>query len=110
MRSAIKRSASRAVVGLSLGMACLAAAARCRDTTTVRGPAGEYMSETTARAATIHRGESVPLQVGIDRVNFTGPVKVSISQLPHGVEADKSSQNVATTSATFILRASKTAD
>lgn len=111
MRSASRRPASRAVgVGLSLALVCLAAAVGCKDVTTVRGPGGEKLTATTPRAVNIRRGESIPLEVGIDRVNFTGPVTVSISQLPRGIEVDKSSQNVETTSATFVLKASKTAD
>jgi hypothetical protein len=89
--------------------ACLLAVAACQSTT-VHGQQGRVLTATTPRSMTIRRGDSVPLQVAIDRENFTGPVTVSISQLPKGVEADRNSMNVETTSATFILKAAKTAD
>jgi hypothetical protein len=89
--------------------ACLFAAA-CQETMAVRGPRDEYVAATTPEALVIHRGESAPLRVEIDRVNFTGPVKVSIAQLPRGVDADRSSMTVDTTSATFALKAKRDAD
>ena len=87
---------------------CLIAAAGCQATT-VRGPAGEGVTTTTPRSLTIHRGSSVPLEIGIDRENFSGPVTVSLAQLPDGVTVDDKSQTVETTSATFVLRASRDA-
>lgn len=90
--------------------ACLFATAACQQMTTVRGPSGQAVTATTPEALVIHRGESVPLRVEIDRANFSGPVKVSIAQLPSGVEADRSSMTVDTTSATFALKASSKAD
>ena len=80
----------------------------CR-TTTVRGPEGESLTATTPRTVTIKRGETVPVEIGIDQRNFTGPVTVSISQRPSGVQTDTESQKVETTTATFMLSASKSA-
>lgn len=89
--------------------ACLFAVAACQSAT-VRGTQGRSLTATTPTSMTIHRGDSAPLQVGIDRERFTGPVTVSIFQLPSGVESDKSSIQAETTSATFILKAARGAD
>jgi len=90
--------------------ACLFALAACGSDATVRGTQGRSLTSTTPTSMTIHRGDSAPLEVGIDREKFTGPVTVSIFQLPKGVESDKSSIKAETTSATFILKAASAAD
>jgi hypothetical protein len=89
--------------------ACLLAAAAC-NSTTVRGPDGVAVTATAPNALTIHRGDSIPLTVDLDRDNFEGPVTVSLSQLPKGVETDQPTQTVDTESATFSLKASNDAD
>ena len=88
---------------------CLLAVGACQ-TATVRGPEGQSLTATTPRSMTIRRGDTSTLEVGIDREKFTGPVTVSIFQLPKGVESDKSSIKAETTSATFILKAAAGAD
>jgi len=90
--------------------ACLFAVAACQSNATVRGTQGQSLTSTTPTSMTIHRGDSAPLEVGIDREKFTGPVTVSIFQLPKGVESDKSSIKAEATSATFILKAAAGAD
>src|SRR5262245_48315557 len=99
----------RAHTLLIVAAAGLLAAAACKQTT-VRGPNDEALTATTPNALTIHRGDSIPLKVALARDNFEGPVTVSISELPKGVETDTATQTVGTTSATFSLRASKDAD
>ena len=94
---------------LTVAAACLLAAAACKQTT-VRGPENEALTATAPSALTIHRGDSIPLKVSLDRDNFEGPVKVSISQLPKGVMTDRATQTVDAESATFALTASKDAD
>jgi hypothetical protein len=94
---------------LAVFAACLLATAACQSTT-VRGPEDQKLVATTPTALTIHRGESTALEVGIDRVNFSGPVKVSVSQLPKGVDVDRATQKVETATATFALKAAKDAD
>ena len=89
--------------------ACLLAGTACRQVT-VLGPQGETITATTPRSLTIRRGYSLPLEVGIARENVKGPVTVAISQLPKGVDADRTSMAVETATATFGLKASKTAD
>ena len=89
--------------------ALLLAGAACQSST-VRGTEGRSLTATTPRSMTIHRGASAPLEVGIDRENFTGPVTVSIFQLPGGVQSDQSSIEAEATSATFILTAGRAAD
>ncbi len=93
----------------ALVAACLLASAACQ-TVTVRGPDDKKLAATTPVALTVHRGQSAALEVGIDRDNFTGPVTVSVSRLPVGVEVDRAVQKVETSSATFALTASPTAD
>jgi hypothetical protein len=90
--------------------ACLFAVAACTSDATVRGTQGQSLTATTPTSMTIHRGDSAPLEVGIDREKFTGSVTVTIFQLPKGVESDKSSIKAETTSATFILKAAAGAD
>ena len=90
-------------------MACLLAVAACHSTT-VRGTQGRSRTATTPISMTLHRGETASLEVGIDRERFTGPVTVTIFQLPRGVVSDKSSIEAETTSATFILKAGSAAD
>jgi hypothetical protein len=94
---------------LAFAAACLLATAACQ-TVTVRGPEDKKLAATTPIAMVIHRGESIPLEVGIDRENFAGPVTVSVTQLPKGVEVDRASQKVETESATFALTASPNAE
>ena len=89
--------------------ACVLATAACKQMS-VRGPEGQEVTATTPMSLTIRRGSTEPLQVAIDRENFHGPVTVTIAQLPKGVSADRSSMTVDTTSATFALKASTTAD
>jgi hypothetical protein len=89
-------------------VACLAAAG-CMETSSVRGPGGEHVTAMSPSSLVIHRGQSVPLTVDIDRQNFNGPVKVSLDQLPKGVSADRSSMKVESTSATFALKAKEDA-
>ena len=88
---------------------CLLSLAACQSAT-VRGTNDRSLTATTPTSITIQRGETVPLQVGIDREEFTGPVTVKIFQLPRGVGADTSSIHAETTTATFILTAAHTAD
>jgi hypothetical protein len=89
--------------------ASLLAVAACQSAT-VRGTEGRSLTATTPTSMTLHRGDTAPLEVGIDREKFTGPVTVSIFQLPKGVESDKSSIKAETTSATFILKCGSAAD
>lgn len=103
------RTATRTTLTVALLAAGLATAGACQSAT-VRGTEGRSIKATTSRSMTIRRGDSAPLQVGIDRERFTGPVTVSIDQLPKGVDSDVASIHSETTSATFILRASRTAD
>jgi ABC-type glycerol-3-phosphate transport system substrate-binding protein len=91
-------------------MGCLLLGIAACQSSTVRGPQGQSLTVTTVTSMTMHRGHSAPLEVGIDREKFTGPVTVSIFQLPNGVGSDKASIQAETTSATFILTASKLAD
>ena len=89
--------------------ACVLSAAACQSAT-VRGDDDTAVTATTVRSLTIRRGGTANLEVGLTRRNFTGPVEVSISNLPKGVDADDGSMKVDANATTFILRASSTAD
>ena len=80
------------------------------EQSTVRGPEGEQLTITSPPALTLHRGMDQPLEVSIDRKNTTGPVTVSISQLPNGVTTRNTTQSVETDKAVFILMASDNAN
>ena len=99
----------RAHTLVSAAAACLLVAAACHSTT-VRGPDSQAVTATTPDSLTIHRGDSIPLKVSLDREKYVGPVTVSITQLPKGVATDQPTQTVETASATFSLSASKDAD
>lgn len=99
----MRLSIPAALVFLVLG------ATACQSAT-VRGTGGRSLTATTPVSMTMRRGTSAPLEIGIDRAHFTGPVTVSIFALPKGVESDSASVRAETTSATFILKASAVAD
>src|SRR5262249_31232668 len=94
--SALSKAVLIAVLGASLS-AC--------ESTTVKGPGGAEFTATTPKSVTVRRGSSTPLEIAIERRNVSGDLKVSITQLPSGVDADRSSMSVATTGATIVLRA-----
>lgn len=89
--------------------ACVFSAAACQSAT-VRGEDDTAVTATTVRSLTIRRGGTATLEVGLNRRNFAGPVDVSISNLPKGVDADDASMKVETNATTFILKASSNAD
>jgi hypothetical protein len=89
--------------------ACLLSAAACQSAT-VHGDDDTAVTATTVRSLTIRRGATATLQVDLMRRNTTGPVEVTVSNLPRGVDAEDASMSVETTAATFVLRASSTAD
>lgn len=93
---------------LAAVVACALATGACQ-TTSVRDSRGERIAA-APKSMTLHRGQTAPLMVSIDRDNFRGPVTVSVSQLPKGVEVDRATQKVETDLATFSLKASKDAD
>jgi len=98
------RAASFALV-----LTALVATGACQSTS-VRGEHDQEMTETTPMSLTMHRGETVALEVGIDRKNFSGPVTVSVSRLPKGVSVDRATQKTESQTATFALKASDGAD
>ena len=89
--------------------ACLFSVVACQSAT-VRGTEGRSLTATAPVWMTVQRGTSSPLEIGIDRQKFTGPVTVSVFQLPRGVTTDKSTIRSESTTATFIVTASATAD
>jgi hypothetical protein len=98
----------RPLIRLALG-AIVVLAAGC-TTTTVQGPEGQKMTVLASGGAVVHRGGSEAVEITIDRKNFTGPVEVTLSELPQGVKADQDSKTVATNKATFLLTVSDSAD
>jgi hypothetical protein len=100
----------RSITGVTFVVAalCTSIGTACKSTT-MRGGDDQSVTATTPRSMTIRRGETTDLKVAIDRKNTNGAVKVSISQLPAGVEAEPSSMKVESTVATFILKATSAA-
>ena len=94
---------------LAAAAACLLSAVACQSAT-VHGEDDTSVTATTVRSLTIRRGGQATLEVALNRRNMAGPVEVTVSNLPNGVSADDASMNVETTGATFILRASTSAD
>ena len=79
--------------------------------TVVRGPEGKELAMTLPMwGVTAYRGQSTPVEIKIDRTNFTDKVTVSMSQLPNGVDVSPATQTVETDAATFILKTSPTAN
>jgi len=89
--------------------ACVLSASACQSAT-VRGDDDTAVTATTVRSLTIRRGGTATLEVGLNRRNFAGPVDVSISNLPKGVDADDASMKVESNATAFILKASSSAD
>jgi hypothetical protein len=85
------------------------AALGCQEST-VRGPEGQAMTISLPSPITLQRGQNYPLTVGIERKGFSGPVTVSVSQLPNGVVVQEQTQTVETDMAVFVLMASNTAE
>ena len=96
---------------VSFVMVCLAVwlAQGCQQST-VSGPAGQKMTVAVAHSVTLHRGQSSAVEVGIQRVGFTDPVTISVSQLPAGVTVEDATRSVGTDKTAFIFRASPDAD
>ena len=76
---------------------------------TLRGEEARTLTASAPRTMTIRRGASAPLEIGIDRGGFFGPVILSLFQLPRGIEADRSSFLAGRTNGTFLLKASPSA-
>ena len=76
----------------------------------VRGTGDRSVTAWAPRSMTIRRGESAPLEIAVARVNFAGPVTVSLFQLPRWVVADRASLLAGPTEAAFRLEASRSAD
>jgi hypothetical protein len=75
----------------------------------VQGTGGRSLGLASPPELVLRRGESRALRLDVERVNFRDPVRVSVSQLPRGVQVDDASRNVDATSTTFVLRASQDA-
>jgi hypothetical protein len=88
----------------ALLLAVLGVGAGCRESQ-VYGPGGSSVTSVTTRAMNIRRGEQKALAVDIDRRDFSGPVTVSIWQLPRGVTVDQSSVKTDADQASFVLKA-----
>ena len=100
---------SRSASMLAVLTACVLSAAACQSAT-VHGDDDTSVTATTVRSLSIRRGGTATLEVGLNRRNFNGPVDVSISNLPKGVDADDASMKVETNGTSFLLKASSTAD
>ena len=94
-----------------LVVACVAVMTVCGcEQSTVKGPEGERMTVSVPSALTLHRGQYQTLEVAVDRGNFSGPVTLSIAQLPNGVTVKSATQTIETDKAVFVLTASDSAE
>ncbi len=93
---------------LALGAILMMLVAGCQQST-VRGPQGKALTLTVPATVTIDRGQTQVIEVGLARTDFTSPVRLSLTNLPHGVTARESSKTVETTMATFVIQAANDA-
>ncbi|HWL92576.1 MAG TPA: hypothetical protein VNT79_03495 [Phycisphaerae bacterium] len=80
------------------------------DKTTVRGSGGERLTLIKPVNITLRRGGAEGVTIRLERNNFDDEVKVSISQLPAGVEAVDSPRATRANEVEIVLRAGDNAD
>ena len=105
-----------AIAGMLVGLLLLAGCSSTEkmswpvnNTNTAHGQAGQALTLSAPRSETISRGQTKTIEVGLARSGFTGPVRLTIAQLPAGVSAADAAMEVQTDAATFVLTASKDA-
>lgn len=91
--------------------ALLGAGVGC-DRATVQGARGAKLTITAPGAKTLERGKMTDVNVSVGREELSGPVEITVSQLPAGVNAVKPSFQIPSTEreATFTLHADPNAD
>lgn len=80
------------------------------DATTVRGKNGEVLVLYKPSNVSLRRGDAEPITVRMRREHFDGDVKVSVSNLPSGVEAVDAPRSTRGDSIRIVLRARDRAD
>jgi hypothetical protein len=80
------------------------------DATTVRGKNGEVLVLYKPSDVSLRRGDAEPITVRMRRENFDGDVKVSVANLPAGVEAVDAPRSTRGDSIRIVLRARDRAD
>ncbi len=82
-----------------------AAAKTVRGGTTARGPHGEKLVLYKPGHVKIDRGRSETMRVRVKRENIEDPVRVSMTQLPQGVEAVDMPREIHSDTIEVVLRA-----
>ena len=80
------------------------------DGTTVRGKNGEKLVLYKPSNMTLKRGDAESVTVRMHRENFNGDVRVSVSNLPSGVEAVDAPRSTSSDSIKIVFRARDRAD
>lgn len=95
-------------LSLIVAMGLIVGLSGCKgEQQTSQGPGGKKLTMTAPADTTIKPGGKTDVTVSIKRTAFDGPVDVSISDLPKGVNVDKDKKTIAKgeSSATFSLTA-----
>ena len=90
------------------GLIAVIALAGCKETT-VRGPSGQKLTVVKPAGVSLRRGQTETVTIDLRRENFTDDVKVSIKDLPSGVEAVDSPAKTTGDSVKIVLRAKDSA-
>jgi len=80
------------------------------DKTTVRGPSGQKLTLVKPAGVTIQRGDAETVTIQLRRENLHEDVRVTIDDLPKGVEAVDAPRSTNGDSINLVLRASDQAD
>ena len=80
------------------------------DRTTVRGPSGERLTLVKPENIHLKRGKAESVMVHLRRDNFSERVRVSVTQLPSGVEAVDEPRSTNSDRVEVVLRAGSDAD
>lgn len=99
----------RIVVAVLLAGVGAFALAGCQQNATVHGPGGKVLRMFTPRSASVERGRTAVVKIGLRRKNFDDAITVILVNLPTGVTARGSSVTTETNEATFILDAAEDA-
>ena len=83
---------------------------RMSSDTTVKGEHGERLSIHQPKDQDIRRGATETVTIRLQRSNISGPIRVTFSQLPSGVEAVDAPRETESDKIEVVLRARENAD
>lgn len=93
---------------LSLSILSMLAFAGC-ESTNARGPGGKELTITTPPSLLVNRGGSHVAQFAVNRIGFSNPVTLTISDLPSGVTVTPVKETVEAGTTTFTFMAAPNA-